>query len=224
LPQLVFGQPYRVVLGNLDLLVLDSANACDGFVPVDAVTQRFAQQFNAIATLASAQRPAWLLSHRPLNGVVDVDQTFGLPCSDAGRFGCGNQTLQAGLRASIGSLPAHLKLLLSGHQHHFQATTPLSGPAQLIIGNSGVSLSGGSPSGKFQYRHRGQTMTGVGIGRAIAGRSGGSPLPAYGYMDIRYQGDGRWQGRLMNGIDAERVMARCGSELRGRGSVCELSE
>ena len=227
-PQLVFGQPYRVALGNLDLLMLDSANACDGFAPVEAVNKNFAQQFNTIAALASAQRPAWLLSHRPLNGVFEFDASLGLPCSDARRYGCTNQTLRAGLQASTGSLPEKVGLLLSGHIHNFQATVADGFPAQLIVGNSGVRLSGGGLLGKFHYSRDGRAATGVAIGRHVAGRAGGDPVRAFGYMDIRYQGGGRWQGSLMNGIDAGLVMVRCGSEAADRvadqAAVCELSQ
>lgn len=229
-PQLVFGQPFELDLGNLGLWVMDSANACDGFAPVEAVTQRYAQQFRQVAALAPAQRPAWLVSHRPLNAVATFDGEFGLACSDALRFGCSNQTLQAALRVSSGDLPVELRLVLSGHMHQFQASTtgeslPMSQPSQLsqlIIGNSGVSLFAEGPVGDFQYRQAERQARGVGIGRSVAGRAGAAPVPAFGYMDIRYQGDGRWQGRLMNGLEAGLVMARCGSESARRGAVCEL--
>lgn len=223
-PQLVFGQPYRVALGSLDLLMMDSANACDGFAPIAAVNNRFAQQFRTAEALLSAQRPAWLLSHRPLLGVTAYDASLGRPCSDAGRFGCINQTLRAGLQASSDSLPQRLGLLLSGHMHLFQALTTRNGPSQLVLGNGGVALDGDGPQGRFTFSEHGQAVSAVAIGSHVADPNGGDPVAAFGYMDIQYQGGGRWQGRLMSGVDAGRVMARCGTDpSTDRAAVCKLS-
>ncbi len=66
---LIFRQPYRVDLGGLSVVVLDSANACD---QGSLHQSHFDAQFKQIQPLvrdAPAANAVWLVSHRPLWGL-----------------------------------------------------------------------------------------------------------------------------------------------------------
>jgi hypothetical protein len=130
----IYTPPYALYLGDrLRLLVLDSADACDELsarssdqVPV------YRAQFAQLASLAASGTTAqtWLIVHRPLWGILrDV----------AGRSTVLNYTLE---QASGNQLPAAISLVLSGHEHLFQAVTfvePGVAPA-LLVGTGGTEL------------------------------------------------------------------------------------
>ena len=69
-----FGAPYAVDLGTLRLLVLDSANACDGYAP-EETTQIYTTQYEQLAAAVTAETTTWYMSHRPLWGVAVYSDT-----------------------------------------------------------------------------------------------------------------------------------------------------
>lgn len=127
-----FTQPYALTLGSaLRLLVLDSANACGEF-PVGDQIARYRDQFARLDEEASAGRavPTWLLSHKsPWSIVRDTP---------ASRMVL-NYTLQ---RASKNRLPGAISLVLSGHEHLFQALAfrDRALPPVVVVGTGGDEL------------------------------------------------------------------------------------
>jgi hypothetical protein len=119
-------EPYALHLGELDLLMLDSADADDA----RAVPAKVSLYHEELAALLDAARPrAWLVTHRP---VWSVAEGAGVP-PDA----FANLTEQTALEG----LPLEeLDLVLSGHIHDFMGLDfGADHPAQLVVGNSGTS-------------------------------------------------------------------------------------
>jgi hypothetical protein len=204
---LVFRRPYRIDLGELAVVVLDSANACD---QGDLHQGHFDAQFARVRSLvraASAEQAIWLLTHRPLWGVnKPEDDTPQSDLDASGKYLVIDKTLQTAYARE--PLPKPVRLVLSGHMHRFQAIAfePLGElPSQLIVGNGGVDLDANYPEEPFA----------VDIGEATAVGFG---LSRFGYLDIALHGRG-WSGRLLN--PAGNPLARCGSARTGPTGVCE---
>jgi hypothetical protein len=114
--------PYAVSLGNLQLLLLDSAHASSG-APQDQVKE-YTDQINALRHLAEQPNapPAWFVTHK---GVRAVDKNLQST----------NRTLQL---AGATDLPANVKLTLAGHEHFFEVLSfyaPTNGgyaPPQIV--------------------------------------------------------------------------------------------
>jgi hypothetical protein len=120
---------YRVNAGALTFFVLDSGEASDTRSP-DALVATYRAQFAGV----DAPPGAWLLTHRPMWGVVRIKNSVGLSMlvND-------NTTLQV---ASGNFLPRGIGLVLSGHIHLFEALGFADRRApQLILGTAGSSLS-----------------------------------------------------------------------------------
>jgi hypothetical protein len=199
-PNLVFVPSYRLDLGTLGFVVLDSANACDAFPNfVDTYTQ----QFEAVATLAAGGKPLGLVGHRPLWGVDAA--------ASPGAFEIVNAALQKGLRRSAGgSLPAAVELVLSGHMHRFEALSfQADRPPQLVVGNSGTELSGNALTGLFATEVDGEAARGLAAN-------------AFGYLDGRLLPNGHWLGQVVDPrTPGSEVLASCGSlVLKATGRVC----
>ena len=187
-------QPYKLSFTNLDLVVMDTANACGGEDPESSAgaayeVSRFMRQLTAVTALVqgprdgpgeNSARPAWLVSHRP---IWSLYQASGSPP------GTENRTLQAALAATPSKgLPSSVKMVLSGHMHQFFSLTFQEGsrPPQMVIGNSGVSLSGnGLPS----------SYSAIVDGVTAAGFSLNGPLD-YGYLAVTMKTGAQWQGRV----------------------------
>ncbi|HEX6014200.1 MAG TPA: metallophosphoesterase [Geminicoccaceae bacterium] len=198
LKNVVFPPPYRLELGALRLVVMDTANACDQHANF---AEAFARQFAEVQRLA-AGGPAWLVSHRPIWGVDGLDTA-------AGRFQTSNVTLQQALRRGPGAvLPAGVELVLSGHIHRFEALSfpGATRPPQLVVGNSGVRLAEDALSGRFATELDGVPTRGL-------------ALNEFGFLDAQPTSGGGWTGQLMGPGAA--VLARCGSPAPGPdGEVC----
>jgi hypothetical protein len=114
---------YTVELDSLNLVVLDSANACDDGVPSapNGFVTAYENQFAGRSVPASGT--TWIMSHRPF---------------------WTNATLQA--TSSSGPGLDGIALSLAGHKHLFESYTPTGTgktlPAEVVAGNGGVSLSG----------------------------------------------------------------------------------
>jgi hypothetical protein len=120
---------YRVAAGSLVFFVLDSGEANDTHAPADLV-EVYRQQFAGI----SGAPGAWLLTHRPVWGVVRVSNRLGMSILIDD-----NVTLQT---ASANALPPAIALVVSGHIHLFEALSFVDHrPPQLVIGTAGSSLS-----------------------------------------------------------------------------------
>ncbi len=175
--------PYRLDLQALQLWVMDSANACDGY-GVNALTAQYSNQYQQLQNQASQQqagnKPTWLVSHRPLWGY----QEEGSPTL--------NQMLQIALeKTPTGTLPADVSLSLAGHMHIYESLSFLSNsnlsnkrPPQIIIGNSGVSLSTAPAPTPFTATVDNQEAQ-------------GNALQQYGYLQINLNSNGNWQGNIL---------------------------
>jgi hypothetical protein len=125
-----YTEPYAVDLGDLRLVVLDSAQANDFTARPDQV-EVYRAQFARVAELAGPN--TWLVHHRPLWAIGQSSRDL----TPAGLFRT-NPTLQA---ASDNRLPAGIQLVLSGHIHIWEALTFADDrPPQLVVGNAGTSL------------------------------------------------------------------------------------
>jgi Calcineurin-like phosphoesterase len=125
-----YTEPYAVDLGDLQLVVLDSAQA-DDFVAQPDEVDHYRAQFARVAELAGPN--TWLVHHRPLWAVGQSPREAG----PAGLFRT-NPTLQA---ASDNRLPAGVQLVLSGHLHIWEALAFADErPPQMVVGNAGTNL------------------------------------------------------------------------------------
>ena len=189
LPHLQFVEPQVLHLGDLDLLVLDSANACD---QLPGFTDVYRRQLTAAAERLRG-RKAWLMSHRPIWGIADAGATL---------YGCDgkpesgptlpyaelNQTLQCALQGETGKalLPA-IDQIIAGHMHRFEALSfaaPTNRPPTLVVGNSGVAEDPSPPVGAFA-----QTVDGA--------PASGFSVAQFGYLELTKDGGGAWHGAMV---------------------------
>jgi hypothetical protein len=189
LPHLQFVEPQVLHLGDLDLLVVDSANACD---QLPGFTDVYRRQLTAAAQRLRG-REAWLMTHRPIWGIDGTGSTlYGcdgqpesgptLPSSEI------NQTLQCALQGETGkTLLPKLDQILVGHMHRFEAlsfTAPSNRPPTLVVGNSGVAEDTGPPTGAFA-----QPVDGA--------PAAGFTLIQFGYLELVRDGGGAWHGSIV---------------------------
>jgi hypothetical protein len=167
--------------------------------------------------LADDPTPTWLVTHRPIWGVVRTNK--GMP--DPGTpYDIINVTQhQAAARAFPDGMPGHVTAVVSGHMHRFQAIG-FAGqrPPQLVIGNSGMELSQTIPAPPPGQPKQPIRLTG------IDGRTGWIVgLSDFGALDVSLHPGGTWTGRLVSpgGVP----LATCDSRWAGPGhdrSVCTL--
>ncbi|HYO12417.1 MAG TPA: metallophosphoesterase [Thermoanaerobaculia bacterium] len=189
LPHLQLVEPQVLHLGDLDLLVVDSANACDQLPGLAEIYRR--QLITAARRLRG--RKAWLMTHRPIWGVADAAAPMygcdGQPESGpALPYGELNRTLQCALRGEAGKalLPA-LEQILAGHMHRFEALSfaaPSGRPPVLVVGNSGVAEDPGPPVGAFA-----QTVDGA--------PASGFSIAQFGYLELAKDSGGAWHGSMV---------------------------
>ena len=207
---LIFSPPYRVDLGGLSVVVLDSANACD---QGDLHQSHFDQQFMEIAKLvgqAPESNAIWLQMHRPLWAVKKAEDNTPQDERDpSGQYFFIDKTLQTAYAKH--PLPKQVQLVVSGHMHRFQAIGfPPSGdqqrPPQLVVGNGGVALAGNHPEDPFSFLIDGMTGSGFGLSK-------------FGYMEIELAKSGAWKGRLLD--RKGNTLAKCNSALKYDTGVCK---
>ncbi len=193
LPHLQLVEPQVLHLGDLDLVVIDSANACDQLPGLVDVYER--QLLAAAKRLRgpSEARQVWLMSHRPVWGVADASAPLygcdGQPeTGPPPPYGELNQTLQCALRGEAGdALLPRLDQILAGHMHRFEAlsfTAPTRRPPTLIVGNSGVAEDPGPPNGAFAQSVDGAPAAGFSVDQ-------------FGYLELTRDGHGTWQGAMV---------------------------
>lgn len=189
LPHLQLVEPQVLHLGDLDLLVIDSANACD---QLPGLTDVYRRQLGAAAKRLRGHR-AWLMGHRPIWGVEDAAETLygcdGKPQDGpAVPYGELNQTLQCALEGEVGAaLLPKLDQILAGHMHRFEAlsfSAPSHRPPTLVVGNSGVEEDTGPPTGAFA-----QTVDGA--------PASGFSVDAFGYLELSRDPRGVWRGAMV---------------------------
>jgi hypothetical protein len=131
-----FTDPYRITLGDLSLVVLDTAHALDQRPPQPLV-DRYRPQIEEARGLA---RPgSWLLAHHPLYAIFKFEGSQQRPIET-------NATL---LTASAGLGPDPFSVVFSGHIHRFDLFR-FAGhrPSQVIVGGGGTAIDpalGNSP-------------------------------------------------------------------------------
>lgn len=227
---------YRLDLGSLTLLMVDSANACDSFTE-KTFTDAYAEQLAAVGRMTPEAGRTWWISHRPLWGVTGYEAGESTGCAPtgsagAGRYGCINQTLQAALgRVLGGELPLAVDLVLAGHMHRFQAVTfdlpedttgPPRRPPVVVVGTGGVELDPSPPVGTFSTPVGGWPARVLTTGAQV-GTPGGAKA-AFGYLEVVLNDAGvGWSGRLVDPGE-ELTLATCGTVGEdGRTAVCTLA-
>src|SRR5215472_4990682 len=120
--------PYALRLYPLSLLVFDGADADDDTAD-PAKVARYRDQLRSL--LGDVPPGSWLLTHRPVWGVLEGD---GTPPG-----AMLNATEQAAIRDLV---PPGLDMVLSGHVHDFTSYQfGPARPAQLVVGESGDALA-----------------------------------------------------------------------------------
>lgn len=189
LPHLQLVEPQVLHLGDLDLVSLDSANACD---QLPGLTDVYRRQLLAAAKRLRGGR-AWLATHRPIWGVEDAGaQLYGCDGQPQSGpvlpYGELNQTLQCALQGEAGeALLPKLDQILAGHMHRFEALSfaaPTRRPPVLVVGNSGVAEDPGPPNGAFAQTVDGATASGFSVDQ-------------FGYLELRRDGRGAWHGEVV---------------------------
>ncbi len=202
LPHLQLVEPQVLHLGDLDLLVLDSANACD---QLPGLTDVYRSQLTAAAQRLHGHK-AWLMTHRPIWGVEGSPALYGCDGQPASgptvSNGVLNQTLQCALHGETGeALLPKIDQILVGHMHRFEALTfaaPAHRPPTLIVGNGGVVEDTGPPTGAFA-----QTVDGAPVS--------GFSVISFGYLELSRGSNGNWQGAMVavNPADWSPFLAPC---------------
>lgn len=215
---------YVVQFKQLDIAVLDSANACDGFIDTP-YTALYTNVFSYLATQVKGDKPTWLISHRPIWAAEDYDGDKSTGCTANNTFGCINQMMQQAIKNQpSGALPENIKLILTGHMHKFESVSfgpNANRPANIIVGSSGVSLSGDQPNPSAKIAIDGMTADVLTTNTQIT--SNGKTYDSFSYLDIQLGDNGAWQGNLINPTE-KLIIAKCSSKQNLANGVCELAE
>jgi len=178
--------------GDMAFVIMDGAKAVDEDPDPATVIQTLRSQLSEIR--AAIPSEAWLITHRPMNAMRSA-------------FGQGPDTIENRIQqVAIGDeLPLGVHLVVSGHNHFFQALD-FAGlrPPQLVVGTGGDKLV---PIPREALV--GKEVNGARVVNATA-RYG------YGYM-VWDKTDFGWTGTLFDENGA--LTERC--RLLGRRLVCE---
>ncbi len=207
-------QPYRLRLGGLNIVAVDSSNAADAVLYNMGM---YIPQYQAVADMLVDGTPTWIVTHRPIWGVVK--KIKGGP-SGGEPYGFINLTQQAAIAAVFWTgLPSNVTAVLAGHMHRFQAIG-FGGnrPPQLTVGNSGMELSQIEPVPASEQSKRPVTVPNLdGIDAQVVG------LEEFGAMVFTLGPAGAWTSMVLG--TAGQIRARCDSTWPGLGdgrSVCAL--
>ncbi|WP_105168223.1 metallophosphoesterase [Pseudoalteromonas sp. T1lg23B] len=203
-PHIAMIEPYGLKLDSFNLWVFDSANACDELATND-LTAQYSAQFEQLNTFtANSNHTTWMMTHRPIWGLNSATPLDTL-----------NTQLQTALaKTKLGVLPSQIALSLSGHMHIYQSVTfseDSARPPQIIVGNSGVSLSNKSVNESVSAAIDSQ--------QAITNTQG-----KFGYLSLeRLANTQGWKGEF---IDTQgTVFITCGSENVSAGqAVCDKAD
>jgi hypothetical protein len=184
---------YDIPLGNLQLLMLDSA-AADDRVALPEQVSTYTAQLRALSSTFAAHR--WLVTHRPF-------WAFG---QDNGERFATNATLQA---TAAQYFPTNVELVQSGHVHLFEwlnfaadRSAP-NRPDQWVVGNSGTALD--------------PTIAAPLVGQAIAGVKveQAQTLSEFGYVTFQTTAKGwaaavhRADGQVLTTCSVEQQASNC---------------
>ncbi|HXJ77882.1 MAG TPA: metallophosphoesterase [Candidatus Methylomirabilis sp.] len=128
-----YTDPYKISLGNVDLLILDSAITDDTSIPPDQVAA-FKVQFDVLREMVTGD--SWLVTHKPLYVFGNAGEQNGVE-----QLFIDQQVLQT---ASGNDFPLDIRLFIGGHVHLFETLSFGFGngrPPQLVAGISGTELS-----------------------------------------------------------------------------------
>jgi hypothetical protein len=159
--------------GNMGFVVMDGARTNDPVGDASKLVETLQRQFAQVRDSIPVE--AWLLTHRPMNALR------------ADALGKGNVVENSVQQAAIGEdLPAGVRMVVSGHNHFFEALdfTAIR-PPQLVVGTGGDKLTPPSPEplvGKYVNGAR------VSAGMAWSG---------FAYM-VWDKGDAIWEGTLFD--------------------------
>ncbi len=207
--------PYRLRLGGLNIVAVDSSNAADAVL---YNTGLYIPQYRQVADMLADGTPAWIVTHRPIWGVVK--KLKGGPAPGDVPYGFINITQQAAIAAVFWSgLPSNVTAVLSGHMHRFQAIG-FDGrrPPQLVVGNGGMELSQVQPQPSDEHPRRPVAVPDLaGKDAWVVG------LEEFGAMVFTLGAGGAWTSVLFS--PTGETLATCDSTWPGRGdgrSVCAL--
>lgn len=207
--------PFRLRLGSLNLIVFDSSDAGDAQI---YARDHYLEMYRRVARmLTDDPTPSWLVTHRPIWGVVR--RAKGIPAGDA-PYGFINLTQQLAVAAAFpNGFPAALVAVLSGHMHRFQATG-FDGrrPPQIVVGTAGMELSTTHPAPAADDPKRPITVPSFdGLTGHVVG------LSDFGALAVTLGDGGAWTGRLVG--SSGDLLAVCDSRWPAPGSgrsVCAL--
>lgn len=212
---IVSNAPFRLKLGRLNIIAVDSANAADAVL---YNLETYILQYREVSRmLAEDPTPTWLVTHRPIWAVVKRDKGGPIGLT---HYGFINETQREALnRVFPGGLPSHVKVAIAGHMHRFQAIG-FDGqhPPHLAVGTGGMELSHVQPQPSPENSKAPIRVDGLDSSPAyIVG------LRDFAAMIMRPVEDGTWSS-VLYGIEGE-TLAVCDSRWPGPGSkrsVCEL--
>ena len=215
---------YMVQFKQLNVAVLDSANACDSFTN-SPYTALYTDVFSNLATTIKGDKPTWLISHRPIWAAEGYDSDKSTGCTSKNQYGCINQMMQQAIKNQpTGALPENIKLILTGHMHKFESVSfgaDAKRPANIVVGSSGVELAGGEPNPSAQINIDGMKADVLTTNTQIT--SNGNTYGSYGYLDIKLGSGSSWQGKLIN-PPKNLTIASCSSMQNLANGVCELAK
>jgi hypothetical protein len=200
----ILSTPYVVELGNLNVAVLDSANACDyGLLNESSYTNQFSLLQHLIHN-SNPKNQTWLQMHRPLWAVDQLDDMGSCGTSVDDKFCYVNQTMQ--LANAQFPLDKSVDLIVSGHMHRFQVVDFKSSKHadQLVVGNSGVKLSGMHPKKTTKLKIDSHKATVMGVDQ-------------FGYMTFNITSK-NWLGELINPNLETPLLMKCDSK---KTPLCE---
>ena len=190
--------PYKIPLGDVDLLILDSAITNDFEEPPEQVAA-FRAQFEAVRQLATGD--SWLITHKPMYAFGHAGEQNGVE-----QLFIDQQVLH---EASANDFPAGIRLFIGGHIHLFENLSFGRGrPPQLVVGNSGTELDP-----PITTSLPGLEMAGLEV-------TSGVNLAEFGFVTMQRQGRRRWTATLRD-VEGEPIL-KC--SLRAEGLNCEPSD
>lgn len=181
---MIFSQPYALNLDKVNILVLDSTNACDsGLLNLEQYQNQFVLGKQMLKTLPTGFNI--LQTHRPMFAIDKLAKVGS--CGDSENKGlCAmSQTLQQANRLT--GLTDEVQLLISGHMHRFQSTHFEASifPDQLVVGTGGVSLAGNFPAEPKELKIENNNAYVNGISE-------------YGYLKLNIPEKSAWNATLIS--------------------------
>jgi hypothetical protein len=194
-------EPYMLRFAGWQLWVMDTANACDAYA-TNSLTKQYQAQYEKLQHSAG-DKLIWMMTHRPIWGYQKTDEPTL------------NQMLQTALyNTGSKALPSSVGLSLAGHMHVYESLTfasPGTRPPQIVVGNSGVSLSSHPKSSYFNSP--------VSVDRE---KAQGNTLEdqTHGYLQVKLEDNGSWIAKMHSPKD--HIILHCDSTNPAHGdTICE---